>query len=345
MEDGVEILALFPMPDKENWLAWTPEGIYAASPGALGVLRWHVNHGWDAAAAAVPVSAIPETHRPEVIRHVLPQLGTPGAIAVAELAKISRAIQHATGSDVPPGARLHVLAIGVSDYGAAARHLELSYAHRDAHDLAAALRNSQSSIYTGGVLVSELVDAEATQEAIFQELDAINAAMREGDVAVILFSGHGHLVDGTFYLLTHGVRTGSTAALETSAMPASRFREKIAAFAQRGKALLFIDACRAGGATTALNKSLREILTAPNLAVFTSSGSGELSVEDDAWQNGAFTEVLLDALAKADDDGDTLIRLSDLSRHLSDRVPVLTGGRQRPEVEIGYEARILVVTG
>ena len=48
MEDGAELLALFPLPDKENWVAWTPEGVYAASPGARSVLRWHVNHGWDA---------------------------------------------------------------------------------------------------------------------------------------------------------------------------------------------------------------------------------------------------------------------------------------------------------
>ena len=78
MEDGVEVLALFPLPDGENWVAWTPEGIYAATPGARGILRWHVNRGWDRAAEAIPVSDIPETFRPEVIQHVLPQMGTLG---------------------------------------------------------------------------------------------------------------------------------------------------------------------------------------------------------------------------------------------------------------------------
>ena len=140
MEDGAELLALFPLTDGENWVAWTPEGIYAATPGARSILRWHVNRGWDRAAEAIPVSEIPETNRPEVIRHVLPQMGTPGALAVTEMAKIRGAVRRATGSDVAPGARLHVLAIGISDYGDAARHLDLSYAHRDAHDVAAALR-------------------------------------------------------------------------------------------------------------------------------------------------------------------------------------------------------------
>ena len=198
MEDGAELLALFPMPDGENWVAWTPEGVYAASPGARSVLRWHVNHGWDAAGEAVPVSAIPETHRPEVIPHVLPQLGTAGAIAVAELAKIRAAVQRATGSDVPPGARLHVLAIGVSDYGEAARNLELAYAHHDARDVAAALRNSaeqplrpgarQRARQRGGDQGGDLRRAR-------RHRDAWRGS--DGDLAVILFSGHGDMVDAT----------------------------------------------------------------------------------------------------------------------------------------------------
>ena len=43
MDDGREILALIPQADRRNWAAWTPEGFYAASPGAHGLLRWQVN--------------------------------------------------------------------------------------------------------------------------------------------------------------------------------------------------------------------------------------------------------------------------------------------------------------
>ena len=273
MEDGVELLALFPMPDGENWVAWTPEGVYAASPGARGVLRWHVNHGWDAAATAVPVSAIPETHRPEVIPHVLPLLDGAEAIKVAELAKIRAAIQRATGSDVPPGARLHVLAIGVSDYGEAARHLELVLRPPDARDVAAALRNSQSSLYAQ-VLVSELVDAEATKAAILRELRAMRDAMARGtdDLAIVLFSGHGEMVDDDqFMLLPHGVDTSSRDALEASALPATQFHDRIAAMAQHGRVILLLDACRSGGATAPIDRSLRAMLKAPNVTIFTSS--------------------------------------------------------------------------
>ena len=47
MTDGAELLAFMPLADHTNWVAWTPEGFYAATAGAQGVLRWHVNRGWD----------------------------------------------------------------------------------------------------------------------------------------------------------------------------------------------------------------------------------------------------------------------------------------------------------
>ena len=61
-----------------------------------------------------------------------------------------------------------------------------------------------------------------------------------------------------------------------------------------------------------------------------------------ASNSGAFAEARIEALRQADYDGDALIRLSDLSRYLAERVPVLTGNRQHPDVEIiGQDVRIL----
>ena len=162
MEDGGEILALFPLADRTNWVAWTPQGVYAATPGARNVLRWHVNRGWDAAGEAIPVSAIPETHRPEVIKQVLPQLGTAGALAVTELAVIRGAVQRATGAAVAPGARLHVLTLGVSDYGPQADWIGLDYADHDAVDLATTLSTAQKGLYAE-VLTQTLLDGDATR--------------------------------------------------------------------------------------------------------------------------------------------------------------------------------------
>jgi uncharacterized caspase-like protein len=192
------------------------------------------------------------------------------------------------------------------------------------------------------------VDGEATKEDIIRELRATRDAMRGGngsDLAVILFSGHGELVEGDrFYLLPHGVVTSSTDAIEDSALSSVQFHDLVAAIAQHGRAILFIDACRSGGATAPLDRSLRAMLAAPNLTVFTSSKAGGKSIERADWQNGAFTEALLEAFARGDADHDGLTRIGDLSGYLSERVPALTGGAQRPDVEIHFDARIFVAT-
>jgi hypothetical protein len=51
-DDGHELLALQVLPNKGDpskwdWVLWTPEGFYQATPGAEDVLKWVVNHGPD----------------------------------------------------------------------------------------------------------------------------------------------------------------------------------------------------------------------------------------------------------------------------------------------------------
>ena len=121
----------------------TPEGFYDATPGAFGVLRWHVNRGFDAAAATVPISDIPRLRRPDALPFVLQELETARALGIADMKAARREVQIRTGSAKAPGARLHVLAIGVSDYGAKAAGLALKFAHKDAEDVASALLNTQ----------------------------------------------------------------------------------------------------------------------------------------------------------------------------------------------------------
>jgi uncharacterized caspase-like protein len=97
--------------------------------------------------------------------------------------------------------------------------------------------------------------------------------------------------------------------------------------------IVLLDACRSGKATGLTQRSLRALLTAANVTVFTSSSDKQLSVERTDWQNGAFCEALLEALSKADFNRDTRIGVNDLALYLGDRVPALTGGTQCPDVE------------
>ena len=104
MDDGRELLALYVLSDKKNWVAWTPEGFYAATPGAYGVLRWQINRGADAAAETVPVSAIPKLNRPDALPLVLQEMETARALGIADLAAARHDVQVVTGAAKAPGA-------------------------------------------------------------------------------------------------------------------------------------------------------------------------------------------------------------------------------------------------
>jgi hypothetical protein len=347
VEDGAELLALFPLRDGENWVAWTPEGFYAGTPAARPLLRWHVNAGRDAPAAAIPAPEIAESYRPPVIQRVLPERGAVGVVGALGLERLRDAFEKRAGPGTAPGGRLHVLAIGVSDHGDAARHLDLAYAAQDAQDFAAALVRSQSGLYAR-VLPSVLVDGQATRPGIFDELIALKETLDRSDrkdTVVIFFSGHGEMVDGEFFLLPHGAGSGTAGDRRAALLSIGEFHKAVASIASLcGHGLLFLDACDSGGATLPAGRSLQSLLQAPNLSVFTSSSPGEKSIEVANLQNGAFTEALLEALAR-DPDGDSLVRISDIAAWLSDRVPELTGKRQHPEVELHREARVFAVTG
>jgi len=60
LTDGAEQAALFVTHDGSRWVAWTPEGFYDASPGAEGLIGWHVNRDADSAADFFPASCFRE---------------------------------------------------------------------------------------------------------------------------------------------------------------------------------------------------------------------------------------------------------------------------------------------
>jgi uncharacterized caspase-like protein len=355
MDDGRELLALMVLADKTNWVAWTPEGFYGATPGAFGVLRWQVNRGFDAAAETVPASSIPRLRRPDALALVLQERETARALGIADMKAARRDVQLATGAAKAPGARLHVLTIGVSDYGDRAKDLSLNFAHRDAEDMASALVNTQSGGLYAEVLPIFLRDRTADKAGIFDALASMQRNMANDagqSLAVVMFSGHGTMIDGQFYLVPYGVDTGTPSRLKASAIPASEFQGEIAKLAQHGRVLVLLDACRSGGLLTGeANKSLpanalRAAMASSNVTVLTSSSADKLSREDPAWQHGAFTKVMLDALSGSAVDIDTdrngVISMLQLTAYVEKELSRLTAGQQQLGLDVRFQGDILV---
>ena len=110
-----------------------------------------------------------------------------------------------------------------------------------------------------------------------------------------------------------------------------------------GKALMFIDAChsatasrasRTRGAGADITQVVNELSSAENgVVMFASSTGRQLSIENDTWKNGAFTEALIEGLSgDADYVTDGKLTIAELDLWLSDRVKVLTDKRQAPVV-------------
>jgi WD40 repeat protein len=345
-DDGRELLALQVLPNKNadpskwDWVLWTPEGFYEASPGAQDVLKWVVNHGPDNAATTLPVSAIPRLHRPDALPLVLQELETARALGIADLALARCDVQAAAHSAKPPGEVLHVLAIGIDKFGDRAGSLHLDYADDDARDVATALLGSQKkasckpSLYAD-VKVETLTDAteeKPTRENILKAIDAMAQNMRRTgsgrDVALVLVSTHGAMIGSELYLLPYGVDLTSIGA---SALSVTDLARSVQALAEAGKVILLIDACHSGaiGPDKLDASALSKLVTMDSVTVLASSKRFESSLEDSRWGHGAFTKAFLDALTGAADIGDRgTIRMGDLAMAMDAEVENLTGGAQ-----------------
>jgi hypothetical protein len=359
--DGRELLALQVLPNigdpaKWDWVLWTPEGFYEATPGAQDVLKWVVNHGPDKAATTLPVSAIAKLHRRNTLPLVLQQLETARAIGIDEISQARLDVQAKTGSAKPPGGVLHVLAIGVDKFGDKAGDLHLDYAAEDAYDVATALLDSQkgapgkASLYAD-VSLTYLLNDKADSAAILDALDAMAQSMASSepaqDVAVILVSSHGEMIDGQFYLIPYGFDSGSQGRSIKTAVSASEFAKRVAAIGAHAKVLLLLDACHSGAvgaqgwAKDPDAKVLEDAMNFENVAVLTSSRKNELSEELPAWKHGALAEAFLDALRGAAD-GEGIIRLSALTYAMDIEIQSLTKGRQHLGRHVNFDSDLFM---
>jgi hypothetical protein len=363
-DDGHELLALQVIPNgkepaKWDWVLWTPEGFYEATPGAEDVLKWVVNHGPDKAATTLPVSAIARLHRRNALPHVLDQLETAHALGVDDMSQARFDVQAATGSPKPPGAVLHVLTIGIDRFGDKAGGLHLDYAAEDAHDVATALLDSQkgspgkASLYAD-VSLTYLPNNKANKTGIEDALDAMAQSMATNeagqDVAVILVSSHGEMIGTQFYLIPFDfVANGSKNAAISSSLSVSEFAEKVQALAKYGKVLLLLDACYSGAvgaqgwATDPNAKVLRDAVDLENVTVLTSSKKNELSQELPDWKHGALTQAFLDALVGAAD-SQGIVRLSALTDAMEKDVQSLTKGQQHLGMHVNFNSELFVAS-
>ena len=336
---GTEVLALMILNKNGNkdydWVAWTPEGFFSATPGALEVLRWHTNNKDDKYqfARTLPAASIPGFNRPEVLPIALETMDPVQAAGLPQTAAARNSLQAITGTKKQAGHTLHVLAIGINYK----KPNKLNYADKDAASLIETLDRTQR---VGGLYADvdyKYLDNEnATRKSILEHLEALSGSMRADDVAVVMFSGHGTMINKKFHLVPSDA--DFLTGILDKAIPADQFKNWIELIAGTGRVVVFLDACRSGafagdpGHVPNVEVLKAEMSATPaSMLILTSSSKDQLSREDPVAQHGYFTEALLDALSHsqgANSGQVKMIRPGELTDYLDEQLTRLTGGAQ-----------------
>ena len=240
----------------------------------------------------------------------------------------------------PRQPNLHLLSIGVP-------HRDLKFNTRDAGDFATAFSNQAgpSKIF-GNIFVETRNTRENTRNldirAAMEDLrrrstsEMIQAKIYKDDVLLLFISSPGKTNDRKeFTLYSSDYDTyGDVANLD--------FKRDILDVLNDidCKKILLLDIFQrspleVAGSVSQGKIAFDEIIRAyPGLNILSASQSDEISREDSTWENGAFAEALLEAFqsppfqnaqpnARADRDGDQVIRLGELYDFLKVRVPEL----------------------
>ena len=197
---------------------------------------------------------------------------------------------------------LHILAI-------APTYQDLDYTVKDARDFVHVLAEQENRGFFDRVFIDTLLQPDNTNKTSIQIAFAKlhNRFVRENypdhiepnDYVMVFISAHGMKYNGGFHLLPTDYQP------DLKELTLIDYQQSILNELQEidCKKILFIDACQSGAAKGArtvdpadLNRALiRANSSVPGLVTFSSSSASQLSFEDKAWQNGAFTEALLEA--------------------------------------------------
>lgn len=237
---------------------------------------------------------------------------------------------------------VHLLSVGTQT--------NLQYTPYDARDFAEAFSSQGSKL--GGRLFNEvnidtLLATSASASNIRKKVQRFQGMYKDGtigkkDILVLFLSSHG-FIGGDRQFRLQGEDYDTYAWKETSVS----YQEDILAILNEipCKKLIFIDACYSGEGAKgdgdevdqrieALNRRLKGVTT------IVSSQGNEASYEDRVWQNGAFTEAILEVFntSLADTDKDHFITINEMWFYIRNRVPQLVqqvkGKPQHPVLKV-----------
>jgi hypothetical protein len=256
-----------------------------------------------------------------------------GQNLVASIPARTKVLWTGTEPTVPP--RLHVLAIGINDYWDG--KLKLTYAVPDAKSLASALREGGKGLFED-VIVTEVLDGDATAAHLDQVFADLSQRIRPRDVFVFYAAGHGITFTDEatkiprYYFIPQDFKYQTDESFATSGIGQDRLQSWLAEIPAK-KSILIFDTCESGSLTMVQLVSLRggfeqkgavdRLIKATGRTTLTAALENQPAIEGYRG-HGVFTFAMLDALARGDRNNDGLIQVTELIEHVDDLVPEIT---------------------
>ncbi|MGD9922391.1 MAG: caspase family protein [Pseudorhodoplanes sp.] len=257
-------------------------------------------------------------------------------------------VKVATGeANVKP--RLFVLAVGVNQY--AEQPWKLNFAVQDATAIANGLAKAGAGVYDQ-VDITLLTDDKVTIPGLDAAFRGLSGRVRTSDAFLLYVAGHGVTIDGRYYFVPQDVRVPdrdfSRASLDriVSSMGVSQdlWQAWLATIPAK-RSLLLIDSCESGSLTVedrnagALERGVANdrLSQATGRSIITASSSTE-EAQEGFHGHGLFTYNVLEALDRADGDGNGKIELNELAAYVHTKVSILSERvyqrRQIPQLRI-----------
>lgn len=263
-----------------------------------------------------------------------------------------RATITSTAAAIAGPGRLQVLAIGVNDYFDS--RLALRYAVPDVRAVAGAFNKARGTLFSA-VDVTVLTDQDVTAEKIEETFAAVGARTRPQDTFILFVAGHGKTVDGRYYFLPRNFRYRDEGSIARDGIGQNQFQEWLSRIRAQRSVLLF-DTCESGSLTgdrigeRGLARAVAmEKMTQAMGRTTIAAATDDAPALEGYRGHGIFTYALLQGIQSADQDGNSVVDVLEMIKHLDSSVPALSdkafGQRQIPQARFaGSNFAIAAVT-
>jgi WD40 repeat protein/uncharacterized caspase-like protein len=197
--------------------------------------------------------------------------------------------------------RLHVVGVGINRYHDEA--MNLKFARSDVESIVKLFHRRGQRLYRE-VATTEVLDAQATKEAILSSLAGAARRATADDALVVFFSGHGRMVGQRYFFIPsdfHRQESTVEEDVRRQGVPADVLADAVSKSPAQKRILIF-DTCASGGALSisrqgqdpfAFRGAIAKLRQRQGVFTIAASAAGQEAQEIDSLGHGVLTYALL----------------------------------------------------